>query len=137
MKLPFAGGCRCGAIRYEGSVEPVLQANCHCTDCQKSTGSGYAPVFAVPKGSLAISGEPKAYTITVDSGATNTRLFCPNCGSQLFTNVSAMADIVFIKAGSLDDPSQYQPTINIYTASAQPWDHIADDIPSCAGMPEA
>jgi hypothetical protein len=136
MKLPITGGCRCGAIRYEGSAEPVLQANCHCADCQKLTGSAYAPVFAVPKGSLAITGETKAYTITADSGATNTRSFCPNCGSPLFTNLSGMPDIVFVKAGSLDDPSQYQPGINIYTASAQPWDHIPDDIPSCVGMPE-
>ncbi len=137
MTAPFSGGCLCGAIRYESRVEPLFSINCHCRDCQRTTGTAYAPVLAVPKGTLSIiQGKPTYYTSQSDSGETVSRGFCPQCGSGLFSKLSANPDIIGLKAASLDDPSWFQPAMDIYTDSAQPWDVMNPDLPKVPKMPQ-
>lgn len=137
MPAPFSGGCLCGAIRYESRAEPLFSINCHCRDCQRTTGTAYAPVLAVPRDALSISqGEPTYYTSQSDSGETVSRGFCPECGSGIFSKLSANPDIVGLKAASLDDPSWFRPTIDIYTDSAQPWDVMNPDLPKVPKMPQ-
>ncbi len=137
MPAPFSGGCLCGAIRYESRAEPLFSINCHCRDCQRTTGTAYAPVLAVPRDALRISqGEPTYYTSQSDSGETVSRGFCPECGSGIFSKLSANPDIVGLKAASLDDPSWFRPTVDIYTDSAQPWDVMNPDLPKVPKMPQ-
>ncbi len=136
MATPFSGGCMCGAIRYECSADPFLALNCHCRDCQRSTGGAFASLLAVPKDALKITGDPKYYEVKADSGNTISRGFCPECGSPLFSKLSARPDIMGIKAASLDDPSWYKPAMDVYTASAQPWDHMNPDLPKSPQMPQ-
>jgi hypothetical protein len=52
MKVPFTGGCLCGAIRYECSAEPIVMGNCHCRDCQRATGSAFAAALLVPRNAV-------------------------------------------------------------------------------------
>lgn len=62
MSTNFTGGCACGAIRYEVSAEPIVMFNCHCRDCQKTTGGPYTPVMYVPASAFKITkGTPKYY----------------------------------------------------------------------------
>ena len=136
MAAPFSGGCLCGAIRYHSSAEPVFSINCHCRDCQRTTGTAYAPVMAVPKDAVTITqGEPTYYTAQSDSGETVSRGFCPECGSGLFSKLSANPDVLGLKAASLDDPSWFRPAMDIYTDSAQPWDAMNPDLPKVPKMP--
>jgi hypothetical protein len=137
MPAPFSGGCLCGAIRYESRAEPLFSINCHCRDCQRTTGTAYAPVLAVPRDALSISqGEPTYYTSQSDSGETVSRGFCPECGSGIFSKLSANPDIVGLKAASLDDPSWFRPAVDMYTDSAQPWDVMNPDLPKVPKMPQ-
>ena len=137
MPAPFSGGCLCGAIRYESRAEPLFSINCHCRDCQRTTGTAYAPVLAVPRDALSITqGEPTYYTSQSDSGETVSRGFCPECGSGIFSKLSANPDIVGLKAASLDDPSWFRPAVDIYTDSAQPWDVMNPDLPKVPKMPQ-
>lgn len=137
MAAPFSGGCLCGAVRYESSAEPVFSINCHCRDCQRTTGTAYAPVMVVPKAAVQIiQGEPRYYTAQSDSGETVSRGFCPECGSGIFSKLSANPDVIGLKAASLDDPSWFRPAMDIYTASAQPWDVLNPDLPKVPKMPE-
>ena len=137
MAVPFSGGCLCGAIRYESHAEPLFSINCHCRDCQRTTGTAYAPVLAVPKDALSIiQGEPTYYTAQSDSGETVSRGFCPQCGSGIFSKLSANPDIIGLKAASLDDPSWFRPAMDIYTDSAQPWDVMSPDLPKVPKMPQ-
>ena len=104
MSSSLTGGCQCGAVRYECTAEPLFTGNCHCRDCQRSTGSAYVPALAVPARALKITGDVKYYDSRADSGHTFSRGFCPNCGGRLFGKTSAMPRFMLITAGSLDDP---------------------------------
>ncbi|KST68251.1 GFA family protein [Mastigocoleus testarum] len=134
MEPKFTGGCLCGSVRYECSVEPITMGNCHCRDCQRVTGSGYASGMLVPRSAVTITGDVKYYEVTGDSGSIVGRGFCPNCGSRLFSK-PPNPDLMGIMAGSLDDPSYFQPTMDIYTDSAQPWDYMNPDLPKFGKMP--
>ncbi len=134
MEPKFTGGCLCGSVRYECSAEPIAMGNCHCRDCQRVTGSGYASGMLVPRSAVTITGNVKYYEVTGDSGSTVGRGFCPNCGSRLFSK-PPNPELMGIMAGSLDDPSYFQPTMDIYTDSAQPWDYMNPDLPKFAKIP--
>jgi hypothetical protein len=78
VSVPFLGGCACGAIRYECTAPPLYMGNCHCRDCQRETGSAFAPTIGVAATALAITqGEPKYHTVTADSGNPVRRGFYP------------------------------------------------------------
>jgi hypothetical protein len=134
MKTPFTGGCMCGAIRYECSAEPIVMGNCHCRDCQRATGTAFAAAMLVPREAVQISGDAKYYDVTGDSGNIVGRGFCPNCGSRLFSQ-PPIPQLLGIMAGSLDDPSEFQPGMDIYTASAQHWDYMHPELPKFPKMP--
>ncbi|PSB03441.1 GFA family protein [Merismopedia glauca] len=134
MKAPFTGGCICGAIRYECLAEPILMGNCHCRDCQKATGTAFAAAILVPRNALTITGDVKYYDVQGDSGGIVSRGFCPICGSRLFGK-PPIPELMGILAGSLDDPSEFQPVMDFYTASAQPWDYMNPTLPKFAKLP--
>ena len=130
MPAAFSGGCACGAVRYECTAEPLFSLNCHCRDCQRETGSAFAPILAVPKSAFTLTqGSAKYFELTADSGQKTRRAFCAECGSRLFGEPGSRPDLVMIRAGSLDDPSEFRPSRDIYTASAQPWDHMNPELP--------
>jgi hypothetical protein len=124
MAQKLSGGCACGAIRYECNVAPLMMLNCHCRDCQRASGSAYAAVVAVPKGAVQIRGEPRYHKIVGKSGNAIERGFCPTCGCQVSVKLERLPDVLGLQAASLDDPSIYRPMMDIFTASAQPWDHM-------------
>jgi hypothetical protein len=116
VTIHSTGGCACGAIRYECSAAAAFAGNCHCRDCQRATGSAFAPLVFVPKSAVTITGDVKYYDVKGDSGQIVSRGFCPACGARLFLNPAMMSD-VGIMAGALDDPIWFQPTMDIYTVS--------------------
>ena len=135
MATRFTGGCICGGVRYECAADPIAMGNCHCRDCQRASGSAYAPALLVPASAVSITGEVKYYDVTGDSGSIVQRGFCPTCGARLFGKAAIAADIIDIMVGSLDDPGWYRPQADVYTASAQPWDHMNPDLPKFPKLP--
>lgn len=135
MATNFTGGCLCGAVRYECTADPLFMGNCHCRDCQKATGSGYETDIGVPAAALKISGKVKYHETKAASGNSLSRGFCPECGARLFSKTSGYPDLAMFTATSLDDPSQYHPTMDIFTASAQPWDHMNPALAKFPKMP--
>ena len=113
MESILAGGCRCGAVRYECSAGPLFMGNCHCRDGQRSTGAAYAPMLGVAAEELNISGDVKWYDSLADSGSIASRGFCPQCGARLFAKSSGDPALIEIQAGSLDDPSVFHPVEDI------------------------
>lgn len=136
MSQVLTGGCQCGAVRYECATEPLFAGNCHCRDCQKATGGAYVPAFAVPESAVKITGAVTYYESRADSGNTFRRGFCPTCGGRLFGKSSAFSQFILITAGSLDEPSRFQPGMDFFTASAQPWDHMNPALPKFPRQPK-
>lgn len=130
----YSGGCSCGAVRYEASVAPVIQGNCHCAHCRKSTGSGYSANLFFPELALRIEGETRAFTGGGESGSS-TLVFCPVCGTSLLSKPATMAGLVAVKAGTLDDPNLYKPTADIFVRSAAAWDHMDAALPKFETCP--
>lgn len=136
MATAITGGCMCGAVRYESSGDPVVGAMCYCRDCQHSSGTAMASLLIVPKAAFKFTkGEVKYYEVTADSGNKVSRGFCTNCGSPIISTLTAMADVVGIKAGSLDDPNQFNPGVNVYMASAPEWAPVLADVVRFDKMP--
>jgi len=131
----IVGGCLCGKVRYHASAEPVFVGVCHCTDCQKFTGSAFASVVGVPKPALTIEGKLASYRKTGDTGKTIERRFCPECGSSVADEADAMPGVVMIGSGTLDDPSWIKPGAQIYCDSAQPWVQLGGDMHAFPKMP--
>jgi hypothetical protein len=129
MEVPFAGGCACGAVRYECIAEPAMAFNCHCRDCQRASGTAYASGLLVPADAFKFTrGAPKYHVGTADSGRSVGRGFCAEFGSPVVATQSGYP-IFIVYAASLDDPSGHRPTMDIFTASAQPWDHMDPGLP--------
>jgi len=122
-------------VRYESSAEPVFTGNCHCRDCQRASGAASSSVLAVPEAALKLTGEVKYHSVKGDSGKTMSRGFCPNCGSRVTGRGEAIPGLMMITPGSLDDPSWFKPGMDIFTSSAQPWDHMNPALPKFPKMP--
>ena len=133
--INLKGGCHCGAVTYEIGAEPVLSGHCQCTDCQKTTGGGHVSVIGVPETFVSITGDLTEYTAKSDSGNDVTRAFCPNCGTPVYTKAGGIPGVIMMRAGTLDDPSQFHPQMVIYTKSAQSWDAMPDDLQAFEEMP--
>ncbi len=114
------GGCLCGQVRYTLSAQPQICVACHCKNCQRQAGSALSIIIGVPEDAVEVSGTLKTYNDTGDTGATVRRQFCPECGSPVFTRLE-QGDMMFIKAGTLDDTSQLQPAFHCYTKSKMNW----------------
>lgn len=124
MTQKLSGGCACGAIHYDCNADPVIMFNCHCRDCQRASGSAHAAIVVVPKAAVQMRGEPRYHKIVGGAGKAIERGFCPACGSHVADILERLPNILALQAGSLDDPSMYQPRMDVFTSSAQPWDHM-------------
>jgi len=129
------GSCLCGQIRYSANVEPAFVAVCHCKNCQKQAGTAFSVLVAVPKSSLSIEGRLKTFQDVGDSGQPVMRNFCPECGSPITSDVAVMPELVFIKAGTLDDTSWLDPKMHVYCNSAQRWTPLPAGSQTFAKMP--
>ena len=127
------GGCLCGEIRYSVKPSTVLSThNCHCKDCQKSTGSGYTTFFLVTEADFnLLEGKPKSFEKNSDEGHWIKRSFCPNCGSPIFSACQLGEGLVFIKAGSLDESNWLTLVSSFWGQSARSWAPAIDSHPVC------
>ncbi len=118
---PIEGGCLCGAIRYTIRVPVAALRVCHCTHCQKNTGSGASVNAVVAAADFAITqGKPKRFTTKADSGRTLLRHFCGDCGSPIYAYRETSPERVVVKAGTIDDTSSMKISAHIWTKSARP-----------------
>ncbi|MFA7585236.1 MAG: GFA family protein [Novosphingobium sp.] len=117
------GGCLCGAVRYEAQWPPAALVVCHCRNCQKQAGSALSVVGVLPREGLTLTGELRVYEDRGTTGQPVFRKFCPTCGSPVVTDTPAAEaqGLIFIKAGTLDETTDLQPTLHYWKQSAQGW----------------
>ncbi|MDZ7629179.1 MAG: GFA family protein [Parvularculaceae bacterium] len=127
VSLPLAGGCACGALRYELTAPPLMIYNCHCANCQKITGSAFTVAATVFESALSFTkGAPKRTSWTADSGNERFGLFCGDCGSRIANGQTGKdgapsVGMLSLRAGTFDDTSWVEPVGDIWTKSAQGW----------------
>ena len=128
MQIPLRGGCQCGAVRFEIASAPATVYACHCTDCQRQSGSAFALSMVVARNSLAVvKGAPQAWRRVHESGRIAACMYCGDCGARLFHNPERNPNVSIVKPGTLDDTSWLAPVGHIWTRSAQRWVPIPSD----------
>lgn len=100
-----------------------MTAVCHCSHCQKTSGSAFSVVLGVPADSVVLTKSDTLATFkdTGTSGKYVLRKFCKACGAPVISDAAAFPGILFVKAGTLDDTSSIKPSLHIWTGSAQSW----------------
>jgi hypothetical protein len=120
--MKIEGGCHCGRIRYQATIDPESVSICHCTDCQRLTGTAYRVSVRARREDLGLlAGSPRTYIKTGDSGAQRAQVFCPECGSPLYTYAVADPARVGIRVGSIDQRRDLVPARQIWCRSALDW----------------
>ncbi|MET0364862.1 MAG: GFA family protein [Sphingobium sp.] len=136
--LPLTGSCNCGKVRYELHAQPFIVAACHCANCRKQSGAAHSVNLAMAAKAVTITGDLSSYEDHgEDSGQPVLREFCGHCGSPIRSTPAATPKMVAIKAGTLDDPNPYPPTVHIWTSSAVSWANIPADAPRFEKGPPA
>lgn len=102
MTSPHSGKCLCGAIAFTALPVSDQMDACHCSKCRKWSGG---VLFAVPCSDLTID---NADALGVyQSSDWGERVFCRNCGTNLFWRMlDGSMDVVMIQA--FDDPSTFE-----------------------------
>src|SRR5258706_10624346 len=134
--MAHAGGCLCGAIRYSISAPISELRACHCTNCQRASGShGTVAAFIPREGFKLTKGTPKRLADKADSGRTLIRYFCGDCGSPIYAHRETTPEMVGVRAGTLDDSSGLKIALQIWTKSARSWSHLDPAAKQVPGQP--
>ena len=116
------GGCHCGFITYEGEADPEKAAICHCTDCQRLSGSAFRTVVPVESTTFRIKGEPTVYVKTGESGNQREQSFCPRCGSPIYSAPPTEGPrLLFLRVGTINQRDQFVPRLQLWARSQQHW----------------
>jgi hypothetical protein len=126
----LAGKCLCGAVHYAVTDEFVYAANCHCSNCRRTTGSAFKPFAGIGRDKLRITEGNDNLMIFGDENANDTH--CRLCGSLLYSVVRDGA-YVHVAMGTLADDPTIRPTVHIFVGSKAPWFTITDDLPQYEG----
>lgn len=132
---PLAGGCLCGGVRFEVSAPFHSARYCHCTNCQRRTGTAASPQARVPREGLRLlSGSELLRSFAPPGG--KPKIFCSRCGSSLFSGDLQADEQIAVRFGALDEDPAIRPQARAYVASAAPWEPIPDDgLPRFDGPP--
>jgi hypothetical protein len=133
----WEGGCQCRSIRYRITGEPLTVYVCHCTDCQRRTGSAFGMSMLLQKNQFEVlAGTPKTYSFIEPGGRQRSGAYCERCVIRLWGESARTPDIMYVRPGSLDDTSGLEPAGHIWTRSKQPWVVIPADALQVEGQPE-
>jgi hypothetical protein len=129
MARKLTGGCQCGKIRYEITGTPKALVVCHCTDCQRQSGSAFGMTLPVNEADFRMTkGEVKTYASTSAAGRGKLGAFCPDCGTRIYHKPEWRKGTVSVKPGTLDDTSWLKPETHLWTSSKQGWVAIPEGV---------
>jgi hypothetical protein len=136
MSPIYAGGCACGAVRYQAAAKPVFENHCQCRDCQRRSGTGHGSYLTFAgRGAVTITGSATEWRVAGDSGNEKIHCFCPVCGTPVCLRFAAMPDLIAVPAASLDDPMLFTPSVVTYRIRGLAWDRTDPALPGFETMP--
>ena len=128
----FEGGCTCRSVRYCMTTKPLFVHCCHCTWCQRETGTAFALNAMIEADRVELlQGEVEVINTPSNSGRGQKISRCPKCRIALWSNYSGAGDAVrFVRVGTLDDAGGFPPDIHIFTSTKQPWVVLPEGTPA-------
>jgi hypothetical protein len=120
----YEGGCTCRHVRYRMTGKPLFVHACHCSWCQRETGTVFALNAMIEADRVALLGEgqPELVNTPSASGKGQKIARCPTCRIAVWSCYAGAGLLVrFVRVGTLDAPAQFPPDIHIFTSSKQPW----------------
>lgn len=120
--MKITGTCHCGTITYEAEVDPDKVAICHCTDCQTLSGTAFRVVVPAARADFRLlTGQPKVYVKTGESGRKRQQTFCENCGTPIYSADTTDPQVFSIRLGTAHQRAALAPKRQIWCRSALPW----------------
>ena len=133
--MEISCGCLCKAVRYRVTAEPITTRVCWCRLCQYIGAGGATVNVCFPAAAVTIEGTLTEFRGVADSGNVMHRTFCPVCGTQVTSAAESRPHLLFLRAGTLDDPEVARPAMTIWTSTAPSWACIDTRLPALAGQP--
>jgi hypothetical protein len=125
--VPLRGGCNCGAVRYEVAEPLVAASYCHCTRCQRRSGTAVsAQGRTAPHAFSIVAGQDQLGRWSPPGGGSD-KIFCRSCGSALYSQNPAAPETVGVRLGTFDRDPGVRPQYRQYVAYAARWEPIPDD----------
>ncbi len=130
MSTSLEGGCACGSVRYRLASDPLFINCCHCLNCQRQTGSAFVVNLVIEADRVTLlAGEPRPVDVSCDEGSTQQIFRCPACQVAVFSEYDS-PEVRYVRAGSLDRPSDVTPDVHLYTRSKVGWVAIPESTPA-------
>ena len=124
------GGCSCGEVRYRLASEPLFTHCCHCLNCQRQTGSAFVINALIEADRVELlAGVPQPVDVPREDGSSQRIFRCPTCHVAVYSDYGR-PDVLFVRVGTLDQPSQVTPDVHIYTRSKLSWITLPDSVPA-------
>ena len=124
------GGCACGAVRYRLTSDPLFTHCCHCLNCQRQTGSAFVINLLIEADRVELlAGAPQAVEVPRDDGSTQRISRCPTCQVAVYSDYGR-PEVLFVRAGTLDQPGSVTPDVHIFTKSKLSWVTLPESVPA-------
>ncbi|HZM18789.1 MAG TPA: GFA family protein [Gaiellaceae bacterium] len=124
------GGCACGAVRYRLTSDPLFTHCCHCLNSQRQTGSAFVINLLIEADRVELlSGAPQAVDVPRDDGSKQRISRCPTCQVAVYSDYGR-PEVLFVRAGTLDQPSSVTPDVHIFTKSKLSWVTLPESVPA-------
>ena len=124
------GGCACGAVRYRLTSDPLITHCCHCLNCQRQTGSAFVINLLIEADRVELlAGVPEAVDVPRDDGSKQRISRCPTCQVAVYSDYGR-PEVLFVRAGTLDQPGSVTPDVHIFTKSKLSWVTLPESVPA-------
>jgi hypothetical protein len=130
MSGAAVGGCACRALRYRLASEPLFVHCCHCLNCQCQTGSAFVVNLLIEADRLEVlAGAAQPIDAPRDDGSVQRIFRCTRCQVAIFSQYGR-PEVRFVRAGTLDEPTDVAPDVHIYTRSRVAWVRLPEGTPA-------
>jgi hypothetical protein len=125
------GGCACGELRYRLTSAPMFVHCCHCLNCQRQTGSAFVLNMLIEASRVELlGGTLTGVPVPRDEGQLHRIFRCRHCQVAVWSEYSGRSEVLFVRAGTLDNPASVSPDVHIYTRSKLPWITLPSSVPA-------
>ena len=118
--IKHQGGCHCGKVRFATEYDPLLVYQCNCKRCRRLMSTvNVGTFFGAPE--VEVTGNLKEYVTPGGSGMPFHYFFCPECGTRIYGEAEAIEGVRMIPVGAYDDPTPFEPKLEVFTELKLNW----------------